>query len=170
MRWSPAAMRGSVAPATASRASAAAKRSFVACNCFLETRRVYRSSTLSHNEETEEEGNGDGVLHVESSSWCRYSKRRKRRRRLLKKRSGSMEAGSGSRARHWNGMKNGVTGGWTSRDSNVQLISSSDSSSSEEDGASPAEHPDDQRTLSPGLAYFYRLGVEELNYTICTNF
>jgi hypothetical protein len=24
--------------------------------------------------------------------------------------------------------------------------------------------------LSPGLAYFYRLGVEELNYTICTNF
>jgi hypothetical protein len=56
--------RGRVAPATASRASAAAKRSFVAWNCFLKTRRVYRSSTLNHNEEeTEEEGNGDGVLH-----------------------------------------------------------------------------------------------------------
>ncbi|KAH9560627.1 hypothetical protein CY35_06G115900 [Sphagnum magellanicum] len=64
MRWSPAARRGRVAPATASRASAAAKRSFVAWNCFLKTRRVYRSSTLSHNEEeTDEEGNGDGVLH-----------------------------------------------------------------------------------------------------------
>ncbi len=64
MRWSPAARRGRVAPATASRASAAAKRSFVAWNCFLKTRCVYRSSILSHNEEeTEEEGNGDGVLH-----------------------------------------------------------------------------------------------------------
>jgi hypothetical protein len=30
----------------------------------LKTRRVHRTSTLSHNEEeTEEEGNGDGVLH-----------------------------------------------------------------------------------------------------------
>jgi hypothetical protein len=64
--------------------------------------------------------------------------------------------------------KSGVTGGWTSRDDNFQLISSSDSSSSEEDGASPAEHPDDQRILSPRLRYFYRLGVEELNYNICT--
>jgi hypothetical protein len=64
MQWSPAARRGRVAPATASRASAAAKRSFVAWNCFLKTRWVYRSSILSHNgEETEEEGNGDGVLH-----------------------------------------------------------------------------------------------------------
>ncbi len=64
MRWSPAARRGRVAPATESRASAAAKRSFVAWNCFLKTRCVHRSSTLSHNEEeTEEEGNGDGVLH-----------------------------------------------------------------------------------------------------------
>jgi hypothetical protein len=53
---------------------------------------------------------------------------------------------------------------------NFQLISSSDSSSSLEDVASLAEHPDDQRMLSPRLAYFYRLGVEELNYTICTNF
>jgi len=105
---------------------------------------------------------------MESSSWCRYSKRRKRRRRLLQKRSGGMEAGYGSRARHWNGIKSGVTGVWTSRDYNFQLISSSDSSSSEEDGASPAEHPDDQRTLSPRLGYFYRLGVEGLNYTICT--
>jgi len=50
-----------------------------------------------------------------------------------------MEADYGARARHWNGIKNGVTGGWTSRDYNFQLISSSDSSSSEEDGASPAE-------------------------------
>jgi hypothetical protein len=107
---------------------------------------------------------------MESSSWCRYSKGRKRRRRLLQKHSGCMEAGYGSRARHWNGIKSGVTGGWTSRDYNFQLISSSDSSSSEEDGASPAERPDEQRMLSPRLGYFYRLGVEELNYTICTNF
>ncbi len=64
MRWSPAARRGRVAPATASRASAAAKRSSVAWNCFLKTRRLYSSSTLSHNEEeTKEEGNGNGVLH-----------------------------------------------------------------------------------------------------------
>jgi len=64
MRWSPAARRRRVAAATASRARAAAKRSFVAWNCFLKTRSVYRSSTLSHNEEeTEEEGNDDGVLH-----------------------------------------------------------------------------------------------------------
>jgi len=64
MRWSPAARRGRVAAATASRASAAAERSFVAWNCFLKTSSVYRSSTLGHNEEeTEEEGNGDGVLH-----------------------------------------------------------------------------------------------------------
>jgi hypothetical protein len=61
------------------------------------------------------------------------------------------------RARHWNGIKSGVTGGWTSRDYNFPLISSSDSSSSEEDGASPAERPDDQRMLSPRLGYFYRL-------------
>jgi hypothetical protein len=52
----PAARRGRIAPATASRASAAAKRSFVTWNCFWKTRRVYSSSTLSHNgEETEEE-------------------------------------------------------------------------------------------------------------------
>ncbi len=94
---------------------------------------------------------------MESSSWCRYSKRRKRRRRLLQKHSGGMEAGYGSRARHWNGVKSRVTGGWTSRDYNFQLISSSDSSSSEEDGASPAERPDEQRMLSPRLGYFYRL-------------
>jgi hypothetical protein len=94
---------------------------------------------------------------MESSSWCRYSNRRKRRRRLLQKRSGAMEAGYGSRARHWNGIKSGVTDGWTSRDYNFQLIASSDSSSSEEDGANPAEHPDDQRMLSPRLSYFYRL-------------
>jgi hypothetical protein len=67
-------------------------------------------------------------------------------------------------------IKSGVTGGWTSRDYNFQIISSSASSSSEEDGASPSEHPDDQGMLSPRLGYFYRLGVEELNYTICTNF
>jgi hypothetical protein len=30
---------------------------------------------------------------IESSSWCRYSKRRKRRRRVLQKRDGHMEAG-----------------------------------------------------------------------------
>jgi len=54
---------------------------------------------------------------MESSSWCR-----KRRRRLLQKRSGGMEADYGARARHWNGIKNGVTGGWTSRDYNFQLI------------------------------------------------
>jgi hypothetical protein len=101
---------------------------------------------------------------MESSSWCRYLKSRKRRRRLLLKRSGGMEAGYGSRAGHWNGIKSGVTGGWTPRDYNFQLVSSSDSSSSEEDGASPAEHPDDQRMLSPCLGYFYRLGVEELPY------
>jgi hypothetical protein len=92
----------------------------------------------------------------------------------LQKHSGGMEAGYGSRARHWNGIKSGVTGGWTSRDYNFQLISILDSSSSEEDGASPAERPDEQRMLSPRLVisigYFYRLGVEELNYTICTNF
>ncbi len=86
------------------------------------------------------------------------------------KRSGGMEAGYGSRAGHWNGIKSGVTGGWTPRDYNFQLISSSDSSSSEEDGASPTEHPGVLRMLSPCLGYFYRLGVEELNYTICTNF
>ncbi len=64
MRWSPAARRGSVASATASRASTAAKRSFVAWKCFLKTRCVYRSSILSHNEEeTEEGGNGDVVLY-----------------------------------------------------------------------------------------------------------
>ncbi len=64
MRWSPAARRERVAAATASRASAAAKRSFVAWNCFLKTRRLYSSNTLSHTEEeTKEEGNGDGVLH-----------------------------------------------------------------------------------------------------------
>jgi hypothetical protein len=57
MRWLyPAARRGRIAPATASRASAAAKRSFVTRNCFSKTRRVYSSSTLTHNgEETEEE-------------------------------------------------------------------------------------------------------------------
>ncbi len=88
----------------------------------------------------------------------------------MQKHSGGMEAGYGSRARHWNGIKSGITGGWTSRDYNFQLISSSDSSSSEEDGASPAEHPDDQIMLSLRLGYFYRLGVEELNYTTCTNF
>ncbi len=57
MRWLyPAARRGRIAPATASRASAGAKRSFVTWNCFWKTRRVYSSSTLSHNgEETEEE-------------------------------------------------------------------------------------------------------------------
>jgi hypothetical protein len=55
-------------------------------------------------------------------------------------------------------------------DYNFQLISSSNSSYSEEDGESPAEHPDDQKMLSPRLGYFHRLGVEELNYTICTNF
>jgi hypothetical protein len=58
----------------------------------------------------------------------------------------------------------------TPRDYNFQLISSSDSSSSEEDGASPAERPDDQKMLSPCLGYFYRLAVDELNHTICTNF
>jgi hypothetical protein len=63
---------------------------------------------------------------MESSSWCRYLKRRKRRRRLLQKHGGGKEAGFGSRARHWNGIKSGVTGGWTSRDYNFQLISSSD--------------------------------------------
>jgi hypothetical protein len=78
-----------------------------------------------------------------------------------------MEAGYGSRTRHWYGIKSGVSGGWTPRDYNFQLISSCPS---EEDGASPAEHPDDQRMLSPCLGYFYRLGVEELNYTIWTNF
>ncbi|CAK9202448.1 unnamed protein product [Sphagnum troendelagicum] len=88
---------------------------------------------------------------MESNSWCRYSKRRKRRRRLLQKHSDDMEASYGSRARHWNGIKSGVTGGWTSRDYNFQLISSSDSSSSEEDGTSPAERPDEQRMLSPRL-------------------
>ncbi len=102
----------------------------------------------------------------------------------MQKHSGGMEAGYGSRARHWNGIKSRVTGGWTSRDYNFPLISSSDSSSSEEDGASPAEtsrdynfpltsssdsssseedgaspaeRPDDQRMLSPRLGYFYRL-------------
>jgi hypothetical protein len=57
MRWLyPAARRGRIAPATASRATAAAKRSFVTWNCFWKTRRVYSSSILSHNgEETEEE-------------------------------------------------------------------------------------------------------------------
>ncbi|CAK9217293.1 unnamed protein product [Sphagnum troendelagicum] len=115
---------------------------------------------------------------MESSSWCRYSKRRKRKRRLLQKHSGSMEAGYevqglwhykhqkpsggmeagyGSRARHWNGIKSRVTGGWTSRDYNIPLTSSSDSSSSEEDGASPAERLDYQRMLSPRLGYFCRL-------------
>jgi len=58
---------------------------------------------------------------MESSSWCRYSRRRKRRR-LLQKRIGGMEADYGARARHWNGIKNGVTGGWTSRDYNFQQI------------------------------------------------
>ncbi len=39
MRWLyPAARRGRIAPATASRASAAAKRSFVTWNCFWKTR------------------------------------------------------------------------------------------------------------------------------------
>jgi hypothetical protein len=33
-----------------------------------------------------------------------------------------MEADYGARARHWNGIKNGVTGGWTSRDYNFQQI------------------------------------------------
>jgi hypothetical protein len=42
-----------------------------------------------------------------------------------------MEAGYGSRARHWNGIKTGVTDGWTARDYNFQLIASSDSSSLE---------------------------------------
>jgi hypothetical protein len=45
---------------------------------------------------------------MESRSWCRFSKRRKRRRRLLQKHSGGMEAGYGSRARHYNGIKSGV--------------------------------------------------------------
>ncbi len=76
---------------------------------------------------------------------------------MLQKHSGGMEAGYGSRARHWNGIKSRVTGGWTSRDYNIPLISSSDSSSSEEDGASPAERPDYQRMLSPRLGYFCRL-------------
>ncbi len=88
----------------------------------------------------------------------------------MQKHSDGMEAGYGSRARHWNGIKSGVTSSCTSRDYNFQLISSSDSSSSEKDGASPAERPDDRRMLSPRLGYFYRLGVEELNYTIYTNF
>jgi hypothetical protein len=68
-----------------------------------------------------------------------------------------MEAGYGSNVRHSNGIKNGVTGGWTLRDYNFQLISSSDSSSLEEDGASPNERPNEQRMLSPCLGYFYRL-------------
>ncbi len=52
---------------------------------------------------------------MESSSWCRYSKRRKRRRRVLQKREGRMEAGCRWRARHWNGIRAGFTGRWTSR-------------------------------------------------------
>jgi hypothetical protein len=56
MQWLyPAARRGRIAPTTASRASAAAKRSFVTWNCFSKTKRVYSSSTLRHNEEETEE-------------------------------------------------------------------------------------------------------------------
>jgi len=125
----------------------------------LKTRCVYRSSTLSHNEEqTEEEGNGYGVLHDGKQQLVQVLEAQEAEEEALaetQRRHGSWLYGS--RARRWNRIKSGVTGGWTSRDYNFQLISSSDSSSSVEDGASPAEHPDDQRMLSPRLGYFYRL-------------
>ncbi len=132
----------------------------------MKTRRVYRSSTLSHNEEeTEEEGNGDDVLHDGKQQLVQ----------VLEAQEAEEEALAETQRRHgsWLWFKsktlewNQERGYWWL---DFQLISSSDSSSSEEDGASPAEHPDDQRMLSPRLGYFYRLGVEELNYTICTNF